>query len=97
MMGYAKNPDPICPRLSITEYQTVSSLLRIFGLSILLLQLVGCTLSAPPTDPRLICKGLKRQYIYNRTNNNTEASFTTNGQKEALTQQMRALHCDRYH
>lgn len=51
--------------------------------------LVGCTLShQPPT-----CDQLKSQWLYYTTNPNLEASWNTNGQKEALQQKMTAMNC----
>lgn len=51
--------------------------------------LSGCTLShAPPT-----CDQLKREWLYNTTNPNIEADWTTSTQKDALRQKMIDMNC----
>jgi hypothetical protein len=51
--------------------------------------LSACTLSHTPVT----CDQLKRQWLYNNTNPNVEASWTTSSQHDALRQKMIEMNC----
>jgi len=49
----------------------------------------GCSMSHQPTT----CDQLRRQWIYQTTNVNIEASSTTSAQQDALREKLRAMNC----
>ncbi len=55
--------------------------------------IVGCTLTQPRLKDDTNCARLKRQYLYNNTNPNYEASWLTNSQQGNLKKQMSQNNC----
>ena len=67
-------------------------MLQLIGLLLLSTTFAGCALH-PPTAHDDICAQLKRQIIYNRTNLNMEAKYSTPIQNSQLMQKYRDNHC----
>lgn len=69
--------------------------LHILSVSLVALSLAACALNKP-TDDKTICTQMKRQLNYYENTPSSEATWTTNEQRQTFMQQMRDHHCDQY-
>lgn len=71
----------------------LKKILLLTAVSLLCGALAGCELNQPRLKDDTNCTRLKRQYLYNQTNPNYEANWTTNSQRDSLKKQMEQNNC----
>ena len=62
----------------------------------------GCAINSPktyqksPETNQALCNELKRQAVFNASNRNIEATYTTLAQKQAFANKLKAANCGPY-